>query len=463
MTTSGGGAGGSDRVTEVSPRAGHLATAAEVLNAGGPAGGGFGLRAGAVAKAAGIARSSLYRLWPSLGELADDVRLYTVTRHPDWRRTLLEHAPGEPIGAVLAHATQVDPGFVAPGGRALAAVSPPSAFRQRAAAIEANWFVVFGAWLAAHLHAVDRRPRPGIAPADLAVVITAVTEGSIIQASLSAGRDRAFWRDDDAAALGWVVERLVDRLTVAGRGAAEAPPAPVVEQDDPSAWSGRQELVLGAILRATVDLPFDHPDAPLAVRLVDLGALSRRLGITERRLHQIWATPSDFNGELFAFQAQRLRIATEQVATEVLMTKLAGAAELDEAVLPASLGAVIAAGSGGDAVGLFSVAFAVADPRLSAVVEAEFVRWRAEQQVMFLALLHVFDLHLDEAVGIERFTWAVFATLMGSMRLAILQPSLLDHQIGYLGASSPVLTVAAHAVWMSQVEVCTHGRGRHHG
>lgn len=441
-------------------QAAHLAAAAEVVNAHGPAAAGFTVRAGAAAKAAGIARSSLYRLWPSLGELADDVRMFCVTRHPDWRTAVVARSPQEAMGAVLAEATRVDPGFVAVAGRSLAASTGPSAFRRRVADDEAAWFDRFGAWLAGHLHHHDRRPAHELTTTDLAIAVTAITEGSIIQAAMSAGLDRAFWLDADATALAEVVDRLVDRLTVPGRVAADPPTRPP-GPGAPSPWSDRQEAVLAEILRAAVELPFDHPDAPLAVRLVDLSALSRQGLVTERRLRQIWATPARLNGDLFAFQARRLRAECEQVATEALMTKLAGGFAFDERVLLPGLDAVIGAGSHGDAVGLFGIAFAVGDPHVSEVVEAEFAAWRQDQKVMFLALLHAFGLHLGEEVAIERFTWVVFSMLIGCMRLGILDPSILERTVGYYGVQEPLLGAGAHAIWLSQVELCTHAAGPH--
>lgn len=416
------------RLPQGAAKEAHLAEAAALLAERGPADRGFRLRGAQTAAAAGLSRAGLYRMWTSLDALSDDILRYGITDHPDWRRTLLGER-GPSLGATVATASLVDPAFVALACRTLALSVPAGDVRGLAASDDAAWTTTFGAWLDALLRAEGRRTVSGLSPSDLALVLTALIEGTITQASMTAGIDRDFWTTRESADLAGVVDRAWARMTVPG-----VMPADGLEAPAPAAaaqrWTPRQRAVIEAVCRRHIELPFDHPDAPLTVRLVDPAALARRLGITERRLRQIWPSIAELNADLFSRQVGLLRAETEALATAVLLEKLGDATEVTVDVLIEVIQAVIGAGIDGQAAGLFAIAFAVSEPVLSARAAQEFVDWRHSQQILFYGLLNAFGTSPPADISIAPYTRAIFSILIGSMRLALLNPSVLDRRVG---------------------------------
>lgn len=434
----------------------HLEVAAALIAEQGPADSGFRLRAAEAARAAGISRSTLYQLWPSMIDLAEDTRRYMATRRPDWRAALLSRPSAAPISTQIAEATLIDPAFLSVAMRSLASSTASGDLRSTVRSLDAEWFDTFGRWLDAHLHERGRQPVPPLSTTDLAVLLTALIEGTLIQAAMGAGRDRGFWPPEAATQLGEITERVLDQLTTARPAEDGHPPPPPEPTEPPDTPLSRRQLgAIEAILDVHVGLPFDHPQAPLVVRLIDPATLARRLGITQRRMYQIWPGASELNADLFAYQARRLRAFTETMTAQVLQERITHGDGVPPDTIAWGAHAAISAGLDADGRGLFAVAFAIADPHLSAVAEREFAAWRQSLQVVFLALMQVFDRRLAVGVEMAQCTRTLFAVIIGAMRLALLDPSLLDRTVGSGSETKPLLGLG----WMAAFQGLTQEWG----
>ncbi|WP_426571017.1 TetR/AcrR family transcriptional regulator [Aquihabitans sp. McL0605] len=420
----------------------YVDEALAALDDWGPAETGIGLTIGGVAHAAGVTRSTIYRRWDTASELNEDLVWSTVTQSMGWCRRLLDTDPSTSFE--LALETALGQPVDALGVPCLSViVSWPSTSTARAGAEawEEQWLAAFATWLEAHLAAHGRAPGPEASSELLAVAITGLVNGRFLLVAMRHGIVPEAWLAESVPGLVAACSRLVASLTVGAEPAGDGPPAkaaPVITlpfADVPEVKQRIFQAVEECVLRSS----FGDPGFPAPQRLVDIARLARRLGISDRRLYQLWPSAASFNAELTVAILERTRLDTEEVVMEALRLGLEAPYETFAHLLASCFQAAVDCGTRYLPTSAFACTLPAIDPEARTALAGALDDWRDSVQVLCLAMLAMAGWFRLPEVPIEEYTQLVFEQVAGLQRLVGLHPSLLARTVPFRGAEAPML------------------------
>lgn len=443
----------------------YVAAASAALALHGPYHDGNRLPATAVARIAGVSRSTLYQRWDSMTVLGQALLEYRAVERPGWRDRLLGQPPDQPLAASIEAALDADPTSNDVVARAIVATLPSGhPVRVRTAAAERADVDRLGPWLVDHLATIGRRPaapvrwdhpRTPITGADLAVVLDALVEGHQLQVGPLSG-----WDPHLAArsSVGDEAQRLVTHLSMPGTG-----PDPVAEPDaQPHVppvdhrFEARDVALFEALIADgpphVPDLTGDRPP----VRLVDLARLARQLGVTERRLYGLWPSASDLNLDLVRHQFRVDRTEIDRRVLSVMSATLAFDGDCFAAIFMAAIEGILGIGLESISPGLFACAFATSDVAVAATAAREMAEWHVSVRTMLLATMQSIGFHLAPGVSADSCTHAVFSGFIGSTRAALLDPTLLHRTIAYGDDDQLLLAAGLEGLLRAQTARCRH-------
>lgn len=274
-----------------------------------------------VSSVLGVSRSVLYAHWDTSADFAEDVVAELATDRSNWQLQLAQVWDGRSFADALAG--NLDLAVARPGSmrRAGASARPRgSRARGRLAAWERSWLVLLSDRLR-----LEYGPAPDHVWDDLAVAVTALVDGLAMFTAVVGTSAGVLEVAPTGALVAEVTEGMVRHLV----GSMSDMRGPDLGDDggdseEPLSPRGRAILEESAGAVRAGELTEGGADR----RLVDGEVLARTLGISSRRLYQIWPTPIDLNAALFGECLRRVQAAVQAQAIGAF-TQVSGAASAD--------------------------------------------------------------------------------------------------------------------------------------
>lgn len=404
----------------------YIDAALALLDEHGPAAQHLGISAGAACRATGWHRSSLYRHFPSIGELNDLVAVWFGAGEGDWRTALQDQPPEEALRPALARAIPVPANDPGPWVRAtVAGWDEEHPARRTIAAVERARQALLERWLAEHLRSHGRRAASGMTVRAIALGVAALVEG---HGTLHHIDRPGAWGERDRQALLDRIARLVEELTVARRAGE---PEVAIEPIEVGGAASAPDLAPGMVdhlRRLGTDVSALLPHRAPPARLVHLGRLSRRLGVQKRRLYAMWPTAEDMNADL-----ARAVLDRERAITDELLGRLFdhGAADdfdrFDE--LLAEVAATAVHGPTERRANPFALMTALHQVEHREHIADVLDAWTAELRTAFLAGHALLRLHRRPEVTADELNTTLREGVLGMQRLSLLMPEVLDVRV----------------------------------
>jgi hypothetical protein len=306
---------------------------------------------------------------------------------------------------------------------------------------EQAWHDELGRWLEARLATDGRAMLDGLPIDVLALAIAAMVDGQLLFASLEIGPDLDGWDAASARRVASAVVRIYGELTVAdGTAMAEAtggtarwvpdpPPGPL----DPA------RAALAARIAAAVSRRPGSPCPPMASRLADIGRVARRLGVTERRVFDVWPTTRDMNLDLAKVIAARMFRYADDLAGIVLGTGLEQPYETFDRLLISSLDAITAWLASEEQASIFATGYASIDEEVQEYMRGALDGARAALRTLLLAALSMTGWYRRSEVSGDEYTAIVLEGLAGVAQLAVLHEGLAQRTVTFRGTEHPLL------------------------
>jgi AcrR family transcriptional regulator len=409
----------------------HLAAALRLLDEQGPADAALVFKLGGLAAAAHVHRSTLYRYWQTVAELTDDILRWEAIQRPGWQRRLVDSDPAAPIDRSLADAMgSITHEF------GIAVRSGIIGFLDRPAAIdvarwERAWLDALAWWIGAHLRAHGRRPRGQSTPLDLAIALASAVEGPLVMGALHGGPLLEGWRSEQTDQVVRSVSELVAGLSTEGPDEEEDRAAPRPELPRLDSWSAVKRSLMGRLTDKINSSPFGTAGAPEASRMVDFRALSRAIGVSDRRLYAIWPSPEAFNADLVELVIARHRLDGEATAADALATALQHPGADVQELMVVMGEAIIIGGAQRGRSSAFACVSAMSSPVVRARGVAVIDDSMAAQKVSTLAMLQAFGFDIRPPYDLDRLMTEIFGAIAGGQRLALVHRDLHDQVVRY--------------------------------
>ncbi|QXC59751.1 TetR/AcrR family transcriptional regulator [Aquihabitans sp. G128] len=427
-----------------------LDAAYEQLAKHGPVTDGRSVSLAAAAKALGMSRTHLYRLWPTSAAMAADLAVHRSTPATGWHAQVCRD-DGAPFLDALRRA------LASPGSAAGVLTRASVATWSGTAAHDA-----LATWERGHLADLTGRLRREWGPTtsgpwtDIAVAVIALVEGMHLMCAQFAPDPGAPMAPDLAEEVTQTAGRIIEFLLVE----AEGDDTPLRTTDgQPGAADGPAPTVLpprvaAAVADGTLDVDPEHDGGR---RVVDMGVLARSLGVSERSLYGRWNTPADLNADLFLESVQRVRGAFARILLEVFQSNASGdfshpmplfarmnAWFMDPQRFPEAtvhLGLV-------DVLTSRAVLERVRQPVLEGLQVAD---------MQTAALLQASGFRLIAGLRMRSYTMFIVGMGMGSHRTSATHPELLARRLRYLGEDHLASGVGHTAMTRSCTELVDPG------
>ena len=442
--------------TDATSRAQYLDVALEMLHDNGPRDRGIRLLATGVAASAGLARSGVYQLWPTMEELDRDLVRYCAFELSSWTRLILRQPPDLAMAEIVERTLNtVGIDF---GGLARSSICgwEDSPIFEEAGAVELAWLDEFAMWVSAHLAAHKREPATGTSAADIALMLAVSIEGMSAFRHITEVFTTRSWPRDSGREIAQLIDGSLAEMTVP----SNAPPSAsgwVCPEPAPSRFSPRQRRILDAVI---VALDQGAPGLTRPIRLVEHRQLAVALGLTERAVHQIWPTISDLNRDLAVEAIRRLRGTSGDALGLVLNLGFEEAYEFYQEHFSSAAQAMVELGVHRDQP---FRSWAFGDPEVRRVFAAGIREWATSLQVPYVALLTTGGFHLKRGVTPRVYVDGLFSTVIGCQRFGIQNPDLLRRTTSYgvplfgLATSKVARSLTARSTDAPQFE---DGKGR---
>ena len=419
----------------------YLAAAMALLDETGPAGANLGFTVAAAADMTGMARSAVYRRWDTIEQLNDDLAYFKACHRQGWQRRILEQLPQRPflesLRASIGDFSDRD-GIGVRGVVVAWPVDHPA--RARVATWEEAWLTAFERWLDQHARSTARRWTDGTSPRLAAIALAALIEGRCLEQIFRLGFEHVEWA---RAEQGFLIERadaLLESLFADGPapspGAEEVdlwlPDASPIPPDD-SIPASADRLGLSFANKSYVHW------LPEPGRLVDLGQLSRRIGVTERRLYGVWPTAGEMNTELAARLLDRTFTRYADVASLAIEVGDDDECTTFEELLISMFAAMTVPAQAQGEASMFALSMTLTHPLVRAETIATFEAWRPALRSIFLAMLALTGAYRRPGVTADAYHDTVIAALVGSQRLVELHPTLAAETVRYRDVVHPLL------------------------
>lgn len=425
----------------------HLEAAAAALAQHGPVDRTVGVSAAMAARWAGVARSTIYRYWPTIEALNAD-----IVDHADastgWIEAVVGSDPSAPIAATLTRALATEGRGERTSLRAVASGwDPQHQVRRRVAERELERLDLLRGWLEAWAHGRRHRFADEAAFA-AAFAITSVMEGHLVFKSARgpvAADDEPertqLGADEPIIAL---LERILTLMTAPDPGAASADatvhPTPVPERrtDVGSVHPSQQRLIERVTREVLAEIASGGHELTSG-RLVDVERLARRRGVSDRRLYHVWPDSSDLNRKLVRLVLDRFREAMATIADEAFAIGLAAPDGFDDVFVQAfeqvvRVGAVGWAGQ----PPVFWCARALLDPENRLDVMDVQDRWEDASKARMVAGQALAGRRPLEGLLAPELMARVASGVLGAIRLCALNGELLDRTATDGGRSVPL-------------------------
>lgn len=401
-----------------------------------------------------MTRSTIYRHWETVEQLSDDAASYVVCNLEGWQRRLLAQRPGGGLGdAVVASIGEPtdDPGTalraLVTGWRSRSATDA----RSLVATWEAAWLEHLGGWLDDHALATGVAFRDGSSGRLAALALAAVVEGHLVVRTFRSGLGIPDWCDDDRSVLVARVDALFDDLT-----APTAPrPRTAPDEVDPLdplprvQFSEAKQALIERLTGPAGTAPIQELLIPEASRLIDMARLSRRLGVTERRLYAVWPTTADLNQELIGRLLDRERVALEELSSQAIAIGVSDEFATFEQLLVSLLQAAVRSGVRPNRTSYFATARAFSDGEVRATANQQVDSWESALRTGFLAILAMAGWFRRPGISADDYAKTMLSALVGLHRLAALNPGLLDEAVSRRGVDLPLCGLALYQVGRS--------------
>lgn len=407
----------------------YVDAALALLGEVGPADPSLGLSMKAVAHAAGVTRQTMYRHWETVAELNEDLAIFGIGVRDSWHKRIVAAPPSADPAAIISEAigaTIPDPAV----GIRTAITGWPATSRARrfAQAWEAAWLDALAAWLGRHLVTVGRADREGRDLRVLAVTLTAVVDGMMTVDQARNGIDVEHQDPAVARQASEAVARLIDELTEPVRGREPSPTtSSSVSLPVPDFRPSQRRILEETFDRFRVE-PFGGAASPVPGRLVDMARLARRLGVTERRLYDVWPTARDLNLDLMLAIASREQVLLEGLVVDVLDTGFGGPYVQFGQLLTSGLQTCIQEMVRPDRAHGYWCSLAALDPLLRSDLNERFDRQLDLFRTMYLALLSMTGFYRRVEVSADDYLITMIAAMSGIQRLASLHPEMLEER-----------------------------------
>lgn len=393
----------------------YLEAALQLIDEHGAAAQTLGLTVARICELTGLHRSTVYRKYPTVTGLNDQIATWLAVGASDWRIDLTARPPSEDLRAAIATALpdpSTDCGVWARG--LVAAWDAHHPARQVLVEVEAARQARLGAWISCALAHRGHRLRPGVSAEVAALGV----------ASLVEGRGLAFHLDphqpdsaDQGRAL--VIDRVTDLLEALSEPGEADLPADLLA-DHPEVEPPLDRFVVDHL---DVDALLDH--RPPAGRLVHMGRLARRLGITERRLYARWPTAEDMNVAIVRAVMIQERDRLDDLLARVIDAGSApGAGRFDQLVASCCQSAVALPSQ--RRCNYFAAMRPFWRPEQRAPFDDLLESWLASIRTAFLATHALLRVRRRPEIAARDFTSAIRDSFMGLQRLALVNPELLD-------------------------------------
>lgn len=399
-------------------RSAYLDEAIALLEEHGPAHQTLGLSASIACTATGISRTQLYRRFASLRDLDDAVLGWLGAGPGDWRARLCACDPAAPLQASLGAALRSPVRDLGPTVRALVVSwDHDHPGRQRIVEAERSRLHELGRWLDAHLAAHDRRPRRGVDAADIALALTALLEGHAVLWVHGRATGPHRCEHEDGPRLIERAQRMVDQMA--------SPGATALPSSDAAVWpaAAGRDLDVGRFLDARADRL--HGWRPAPRRLVHVGRLARRLGLSERRVYALWPTVREMNDELGAHILRTELQAHDRFARSALDRR---AQHPDEppGLWAAQVFGDLAHCSLDRRANYFALVPVLWQPRALPQIPGLLERWSSEVRRSMLAHQALMGVSRRRGVGPDELASTLRETVLGFQRLMSLHPELCE-------------------------------------
>ena len=424
----------------------YLDAALALLDEHGPADPSLAFSVKAVTAGAGVNRTTIYRHWDTVAELNEDMAVYAVVEGDGWQRRVLEQPVDRSLADILEEAIAAsapEPGLAV--RLMVPSWGPGSSARARVEAWDAAWLDAFTGWLDAHLAAVGRALVDGTPTRVLAISLAAVVEGHLVVDLFRGGLEVDEWDVGHATAIAVAAEDLFGGLTaLASAPATGASSAAPVRDVAPSrllpvtGFSAAKSRIFGQVLPAFRADPFGGDCSPEPARLVDMARLARRLGVTERRLYDVWPTIADCNADLVEAIAHRSTATVEDLMGEILDLGIEGPPDEHAFLVVDGLNrAVLDLVRPGRAY-LFTGALAAADPVVRRAMQEHVDDWLGTVRTLYLALLSMTGWYRRVDIPAAEAVSRAVAVVVGLQRLVNLHPELAEEQGSIFGIDAPL-------------------------
>jgi AcrR family transcriptional regulator len=391
-----------------------LDAALGLLQVHGPASQRLGLSVAEASRISGLHRSSLYRRFSTAAELNDAVTVWLAAGPDDWRGHLCAQPVDAPLDVVLPPVLRNPLQDLGPTVRGLVVgwdethpVRRPVVVAERARLAE------LAGWLDRHLEAHGRQVRGAIGPLGLAQTVSAMVEGQSLQWVHASRHERTQWEGVLRPALVRRVARVVEH----------ASEPRTIDGADPAVPEVRDALVevdpvVDRFLAAEAHHAYQWRPEPR--RLVDLGRLARQVGVSERRVYDLWPTAESMNAAVcIEVLRRRLLVQSDLASTKVdrylndpdLAQLLEGFSDLIRNAFE-------------HRANYFAVLPALWDPRLRLALEPLLVQWMSESRRAFLATQAALGVSRRTGVDATELTATLRTTSLGFLRLVGLHPEL---------------------------------------
>lgn len=430
----------------------YISAALALLDEQGIADPSLGISVRAATAGAGVARSTIYRHWETVADLNDDLAIVAIADADGWQRQVLATPPATPLAAAVEQAVTAT--WPAPGAIArvlLAGWTANDRARSFAQEWERGWTEAFSAWLLRHLAATGQQIGPtfrGDRPEDtgvraLVAAVTAIVEGHLIVDLYRRGAAVDTPRGDLAERIGAAVAWLAG----AAIEPAEAPggqPGPDTGPDDLAALLPASGIV-GAkldiarrVFRSAQAHPFGEECSPTVSRVVDPARLARRLGITERRLFDVWPTAASCNIDVIRGIAERERVEVEELIFALLDIGSGDEAYEDFTAL-STMGLERCTRNmvRPDHIHVFACSLLVADPAARSEMVEIIDGHIGAMRTYFFAAIGMTRWYRRTEINGDDYVQHMIAVMVGTQRLAALTPSVLDEELWFDGRRLP--------------------------
>ena len=277
-----------------------------------------------------------------------------------------------------------------------------------------------------------------------AIALVAMVEGRVTLAMLRSGMAEEDQSSDEHVAIADLADHLLDRMTL-------RQPDPIVE-DAPNRWTPaalpyyrltEAQRVLGERCLARLSpAPSLQSWLPDPNRLVDVGRLARRLGVSERRIYAAWPGTAGMNRDLLTAVFERERGRVESLAETAIAIGSDGEYTTFELLLSTALNALVRSTARPGHVNYFAGTAALADLEVARLVSARIEGWRSSVRIMFLAVMAMSGANRRPGITATIYSDTMMESIMGLQRLVALHPGLADQGVALRGEVHPICGLA---------------------